>query len=156
MLYMSNNKIKDWAEIERLAALEDLQEVLLLNNPIQTEIVKGTDGRTAMAEYRVEVRQNRLTASAVNGRRSVLSDAARLLGECTELCLWRVQPEIDVCAGALRTIFMERRWEQVQHTAYLRLQVLRRLPKLKKLDGFPIEVEEREVALKPPGAPQED
>lgn len=31
-------------------------------------------------------------------------------------------------------------------------QVLRKLPKLKKIDGVPVEPEEREAALKPPTA----
>jgi dynein light chain 1 len=34
VLYASNNKIKDWAEIERLAGLEHLEDLLLLGNPV--------------------------------------------------------------------------------------------------------------------------
>mmetsp|Transcript_41366 Transcript_41366/g.107153 ORF Transcript_41366/g.107153 Transcript_41366/m.107153 type:complete len:124 (+) Transcript_41366:868-1239(+) len=34
VLYMSNNVIKSWAELERLKELENLQEVLLVGNPI--------------------------------------------------------------------------------------------------------------------------
>lgn len=74
MLYASNNKIRDWLEIERLTALPDLEELLLAGNPLHSEAA---------------------------------------------------------AAGNL--------------TAY-RLEVLRRLPHLKKLDGIPIEVEEKEAA----------
>jgi dynein light chain 1 len=34
VLYASNNKIKDWAEVERLAGLEHLEDLLLVGNPI--------------------------------------------------------------------------------------------------------------------------
>ncbi|KFM24177.1 Dynein light chain 1, axonemal [Auxenochlorella protothecoides] len=74
VLYASNNKIRDWLEIERLTALPDLEELLLAGNPLHSEAA---------------------------------------------------------AAGNL--------------TAY-RLEVLRRLPHLKKLDGIPIEVEEKEAA----------
>lgn len=34
VLYASNNKIKDWAEVERLAGLEQLEDLLLSGNPL--------------------------------------------------------------------------------------------------------------------------
>ena len=50
VLYMSNNRVREWGEIEKLAELEHLEELLLLNNPVQTE------GKLPMADYRIEVR----------------------------------------------------------------------------------------------------
>lgn len=49
MLYASNNRIRDWAEVERLAQLPVLEDVLLLGNPVCTDF--GDD----QAKYRVEV-----------------------------------------------------------------------------------------------------
>ena len=34
VLYLSNNAIKDWAELDKLAGLPELQDVLFLGNPI--------------------------------------------------------------------------------------------------------------------------
>ena len=34
-LYIGNNRIADWAEVEKLAALESLRDVLLVGNPIE-------------------------------------------------------------------------------------------------------------------------
>jgi dynein light chain 1 len=33
-LYISNNKIKDWKELERLKACPELEDILLIGNPI--------------------------------------------------------------------------------------------------------------------------
>jgi dynein light chain 1 len=35
-LYIGNNRIADWAEVEKLAGLENLRDVLLAGNPIET------------------------------------------------------------------------------------------------------------------------
>lgn len=75
VLYASNNRIKDWAEVDRLAALPDLEDLLLLGNPIHQEAV--------------------------------------------------------ALAGS---------------TQSYRLEVLRRLSRLKKLDGVPVEIEELDAA----------
>lgn len=48
VLYLGNNKVKDWAEVERLAALEKLEDLLLRGCPIY-------DDAGAVATYRVEV-----------------------------------------------------------------------------------------------------
>lgn len=37
VLYASNNKIKDWDEIDKLKELPDLQQLLLLGNPIAAD-----------------------------------------------------------------------------------------------------------------------
>jgi dynein light chain 1, axonemal len=37
VLYASNNKLKDWGEIDRLSGLPDLEELLLLGNPIAND-----------------------------------------------------------------------------------------------------------------------
>lgn len=51
VLYVSNNKIKDWSEIERLAALEHLEELLLVGNQLYNEFKDAGD----IAPYRIEV-----------------------------------------------------------------------------------------------------
>lgn len=50
-----NAQVREWAEIDRLATLPLLEELLLLNNPVQSEFV-GSDSKSMMAEYRIEVR----------------------------------------------------------------------------------------------------
>ena len=47
VLYLSNNKVKEWPEVERLAANGALAELVLMGNPLVP--VPGTD------EYRYEV-----------------------------------------------------------------------------------------------------
>jgi dynein light chain 1 len=47
-LYIGNNRIADWAEVEKLAALESLRDVLLVGNPIET-------GSADNATYRANV-----------------------------------------------------------------------------------------------------
>jgi len=47
VLWMSNNKLKDWAELDRLAANSHLEEVLLLGNPLLPP--------PGSPEYRIEV-----------------------------------------------------------------------------------------------------
>ncbi len=51
MLYASNNRIKDWAEVERLAALPLLEDLLLIGNPLYCE----WRDNNALPQYRVEV-----------------------------------------------------------------------------------------------------
>ena len=52
VLYASNNKIKDWAELERLSALQDLEDLLLVGNPLYNE----WKDNNALPQYRIEVR----------------------------------------------------------------------------------------------------
>eukprot|EP01064_Diplonema_japonicum_P031444 TRINITY_DN561_c3_g1_i1.p1 TRINITY_DN561_c3_g1~~TRINITY_DN561_c3_g1_i1.p1 ORF type:complete len:247 (+),score=63.09 TRINITY_DN561_c3_g1_i1:67-741(+) len=52
-LYLSNNMIDKWGEIERLDANEQLSDLLLINNKVHTDIDKGTD--ESRAEYRLQV-----------------------------------------------------------------------------------------------------
>lgn len=77
VLFLSNNKLTSWAEIDRLAALDKLEDLLLAGNPLHLEYKNA--GEEALLEYRIEV--------------------------------------------------------------------VKRLPNLKKLDGKPIEMEERDAAL---------
>ena len=49
VLYCSNNKLRDWAEVDRLKCLPALEDLLLAGNPICTEY------RGASADYRIEV-----------------------------------------------------------------------------------------------------
>ncbi len=37
VLYLAHNKIKEWSEIEKLRSLEQLEDILLLGNPIYSE-----------------------------------------------------------------------------------------------------------------------
>ena len=53
VLYMSNNKLKDWTELDRLSALQGLEELLLLGNPLYNEFKDNN----ALPQYRIEVRQ---------------------------------------------------------------------------------------------------
>lgn len=47
VLWMSNNKVKDWAELDRLVGNSHLEELLLLGNPLLPP--------PGSPEYRVEV-----------------------------------------------------------------------------------------------------
>lgn len=51
-LYVGNNRISDWAEVEKLAALESLRDVLLVGNPIEAGAADNATYR-AMAIKRV-------------------------------------------------------------------------------------------------------
>ena len=46
VLYMSNNKIGDWKEIERLAELSSLREILMIGNPLQRKHDEEGNWRT--------------------------------------------------------------------------------------------------------------
>lgn len=51
LLFLSNNKVRDWTEVDRLAALQKLEELLLVGNPLYTDYRDNN----ALPEYRVEV-----------------------------------------------------------------------------------------------------
>jgi len=55
VLLASNNRVAAWAEVERLAALPGLEELLLAGNPLQTDF----RDRGALADYRLEVPRRR-------------------------------------------------------------------------------------------------
>ena len=48
---MSNNRVKDWGEVDRLTALPALEELLLVGNPLHTDF----KDRGALPEFRLEV-----------------------------------------------------------------------------------------------------
>ena len=48
VLLMSNNKIKDWSEVERLSGNAKLEELLLMGNPLVPA--------TGTSEYRIEAK----------------------------------------------------------------------------------------------------
>jgi Leucine-rich repeat (LRR) protein len=52
VLFLSNNRIRDWSEVDRLAAVEKLEELLLVGNPLYND---AKDANT-LPDYRVEVR----------------------------------------------------------------------------------------------------
>nr|1M9L_A Chain A, Outer Arm Dynein Light Chain 1 [Chlamydomonas reinhardtii] len=51
VLYMSNNKITNWGEIDKLAALDKLEDLLLAGNPLYNDYKENN----ATSEYRIEV-----------------------------------------------------------------------------------------------------
>ena len=51
VLFMSNNKIAAWSDIDRLAPLDKLEDLLLVGNPLYNEYKDNN----ALADYRVEV-----------------------------------------------------------------------------------------------------
>ena len=51
VVYCSNNKLKDWAEVDRLKVLPALEELLLAGNPLHIEY----KDRQALPDYRLEV-----------------------------------------------------------------------------------------------------
>lgn len=51
VLYASNNRIRDWGEVDRLASLPELEDLLLTGNPLQTE-ARDSGG---LGAYRLEV-----------------------------------------------------------------------------------------------------
>lgn len=51
VLYLANNRVKEWAEVERLAALSGLEDLLLKGNPICDDATKES-----ASQYRIEVR----------------------------------------------------------------------------------------------------
>lgn len=53
VLYLSNNKLKDLSELDRLAGLAALEDLLLVGNPLYVEQSKDP---ATLAAYRVEVR----------------------------------------------------------------------------------------------------
>jgi len=53
VLYMSNNKIASFGEIEKLASIETLEDILFVGNPIFEST--GTDQCKVKSEWRIEV-----------------------------------------------------------------------------------------------------
>mmetsp|Transcript_6289 Transcript_6289/g.11996 ORF Transcript_6289/g.11996 Transcript_6289/m.11996 type:complete len:198 (-) Transcript_6289:456-1049(-) len=53
ILYLHNNKISSWGELEKLQALENLEEILLVGNPLFENT--GTDQTKIKSEWRIEV-----------------------------------------------------------------------------------------------------
>ncbi len=106
VLYLSNNKVASWTEIDRLGALDKLEDLLLVGNPLYNE---AKDGNT-LSDYRIEVRPSR-----------------------TRLCIGL--PPSSHAHSLLLSLF-----------SLNILQVIKRLPNLKKLDGIPVDVDERDAA----------
>ncbi|KAG2500984.1 hypothetical protein HYH03_000806 [Edaphochlamys debaryana] len=51
VLFMSNNKITNWSEVDKLAALDKLEDLLLAGNPLYNDYKDNN----ATSEYRIEV-----------------------------------------------------------------------------------------------------
>jgi dynein light chain 1 len=76
-LYISNNKIKDWAEIRKLAALPDLASVGLVGNPIYDSYTRKTVRPVVIKNFpQVKVIDGEMVTEADTGVDEVL-DAAR-------------------------------------------------------------------------------
>eukprot|EP00519_Triparma_laevis_P005529 CAMPEP_0182499658 /NCGR_PEP_ID=MMETSP1321-20130603/7883_1 /TAXON_ID=91990 /ORGANISM="Bolidomonas sp., Strain RCC1657" /LENGTH=191 /DNA_ID=CAMNT_0024703893 /DNA_START=15 /DNA_END=590 /DNA_ORIENTATION=- len=50
-LYISNNNIKSWAELDKLASLPSLKDVLLVGNPIYADYEKREDARVEVLRH---------------------------------------------------------------------------------------------------------
>ncbi|EFN54314.1 hypothetical protein CHLNCDRAFT_135528 [Chlorella variabilis] len=64
VLYASNNRIKDWAEIDRLSALPELEDLLLVGNPLYNEWKENG----ALPQYRIEVLKRVPTLKKLDGQ----------------------------------------------------------------------------------------
>ena len=119
VLYCSNNKIDKWPEVERLQALPKLRELNLVNNPLWQKHVSFLPQHS--------------TAPG-----SFLPRRPRFLPPCLRSCvLWALtrgyRPRLS--------------WPSLQDAeGNWRIEVIKRLEKLKSLDGALIEDEEREQA----------
>lgn len=55
-LYMSNNKVSDWKEFDRLSQLPKLEDLNFVNNPLYNDVVEGGGGgEEGIAAYRIEI-----------------------------------------------------------------------------------------------------
>ena len=118
VLYASNNKIDKWPEIERLQALPKLREVNMVNNPLWVKHVSAS---------RLTRRSWRVAACSTIALLPTARSAARTLS----FTLLTLSLTISPVQNA------EENW---------RIEVIKRLEKLKSLDGSLIEDEEREQA----------
>ncbi len=76
-LYISNNKIKDWAEIRKLAALPELASVGLVGNPIYEGYTRKTVRQVVIKNFpQVKVIDGEMVTEADTGVDEVL-EAAR-------------------------------------------------------------------------------
>ncbi len=69
VLFMANNKIAGWGEVDKLGALDKLEDLLLVGNPLYNDYKDNN----ATSEYRIEV-----SASSAGGR--VAAGGARVRG----------------------------------------------------------------------------
>jgi dynein light chain 1 len=51
VLFAANNKISAWSDVERLAVLDKLEDLLLVGNPLFNEY----KDKNAISDYRIEV-----------------------------------------------------------------------------------------------------
>jgi len=50
-LYISNNNIKSWAELDKLASLPSLKDILLIGNPIYLEMPSREEARVEVLRH---------------------------------------------------------------------------------------------------------
>ena len=73
-LYISNNNIKSWAELDKLSSLPALKDILLVGNPIYGDFEKREDAR-------VEVLKHLPQLSKIDGQMVKPSEREAALGE---------------------------------------------------------------------------
>ena len=94
VLYASNNRIKDWAEVERLAALPGLEDLLLVGNPLYNE----WKDINALPQYRIEVRTEDVPlASGAAGACCTLLEVELAGEQAPCMCCGAAK----LCAGAM-------------------------------------------------------
>ena len=74
VLYLANNKVKDWAEVERLSSLAKLEDLLLKGCPICEDAKDGSNPGV----YRVEVRSRYSFGLAPLSRIALIDDIGLL------------------------------------------------------------------------------
>jgi hypothetical protein len=153
VLYLSNNRIKDYAELDRLAGLGALEDLLLVRSGCVCHhsprlpapgrhllLPRGHGGGRAWMMMLMMMlaggqpavhgqRQGRAGAGGLQGGGGRRARACGTCPACARRLLCRAAPRPPPPAG----------WPA-------RAQVIRRVPQLKKLDGIPVDVDEREQA----------
>lgn len=127
VLYMSNNKVHDVKEIERLQALPKLEELLFRNNVFHTRVLSENGGDEK--EYRLQIIQR--------------------CAQCGARAEWQREGD-DPPSCARRLASGRQRTHRSPASAHPSPAVCslgrRRLPNLKVLDGLRVEDDERTEA----------
>ena len=118
-LYMSNNNIKNFAELEKLAALPNLRDVLFVGNPMCRFPSPQDTSRRVRMEF--AVRSQRTPPAAQRRKKSSKTGSV----------------SFDTRS--------QRRYEGLS-SEEARVEVLRRLPNLAKIDGSMVLQAERDAA----------
>eukprot|EP00983_Pelagomonas_calceolata_P010046 326135-Pelagomonas_calceolata.AAC.2 len=82
VLYASNNKIAGWNEIDRLASLAHLEDLLLVGNPLYNDYKDNN----ALSEYRVEVSTSSVASTEYDESWSQMIRSKQPLGFAGMVC----------------------------------------------------------------------